>query len=155
MFHIRCVKVVALTSDGEMQICCSLIHQCSDWAFAAGPFTGLEHMVLLADRTPSRPLRHTLLHVLQAALLPASASLPQPAGSAQSPVVALAATAAGGNRAEAAAAVTANCAAFLAAGGVQFAVDLLASAPFAIPIKSTPVQACAEFCFCSRPCTVT
>lgn len=87
-------------------------------------------MVLLADRTPSRPLRHTLLHVLQAALLPASASLPQPAGSAQSPVVALAAAAAGGNRAEASAAVTANCAAFLAAGGVHFAVDLLASAPF-------------------------
>jgi hypothetical protein len=91
---------------------------------SAGPFTGLDHLIRLTDRTASRPLRHTLLGVLQAALLPAAAArldAPLPPATA----------AAGGSSerlAPAAEAALANCDAFLAAGGVQLAVDLLACA---------------------------
>lgn len=64
--HPLC-EVVALMGDGEMHICCGLIHQCSALAFAAGPFTGLEQMALLADCKPSRQMklntvRETVLH---------------------------------------------------------------------------------------------
>ena len=93
-------------------------------------------MVALADRTPSRPLRHTLLALLQATLLPAAAaSAPAAAapGTAGSSPAAQARTGGDGVRAEAAAAAIANSAAFLAAGGVEFAVDLLASAPRCAP----------------------
>lgn len=87
----------------------------------AGRFTGLDHIIRLADRTPSWPLRHTLLRVLQAALLPAFASRSDISAAAGLPV-------GSGGVAAASEAALANCDAFLAAGGVPLAVDLLACA---------------------------
>lgn len=64
-------------------------------------------MAALLDLTLSRPLRHCLLRLAEALLLPAAAR--------------------GDERAARAAA--ANADAFIAAGGVQLAVDLVAGAP--------------------------
>ena len=102
-----------------------------------GPFTGLDHLIHLADRTASRPLRHTLLRVLQAALQPAAASRPD----SQMPAGAAAGSSSGSSTASAAEAALANCDAFLAAGGVQLAVDLLACEPLPPNISSKLDQA--------------
>ena len=75
-------------------------------AAAAGPFEGVAHVVALLDATLSKPLRHSLLRLAEALLLPAAAR---------------------GDEA-AAAAAAANADAFTAAGGVQLAVDLVAGA---------------------------
>ena len=84
----------------------------------------------LADRTHSRPLRHNLLRVLQAALSPSAASAGTSAVAASAPGSAAGPAAAAQGRAAAVVVTTANCAAFVAAGGVQFAADLLASEPW-------------------------
>jgi hypothetical protein len=75
-------------------------------AATAGHFEGVAHVVALLDATLSKPLRHSLLRLAEALLLPAAAR---------------------GDEA-AAAAAAANADAFTAAGGVQLAVDLVAGA---------------------------
>lgn len=70
----------------------------------AGTFEGVAHVTSLLDATLSRPLRHCLLRLVEALLLPAAAREDE----------------------RAARAAAANAAAFVAAGGVQLAVDLVA-----------------------------
>ena len=82
---------------------CSVItnqYQCR----VAGTFEGVAHVTSLLDATLSRPLRHCLLRLVEALLLPAAAREDE----------------------RAARAAAANAAAFVAAGGVQLAVDLVA-----------------------------
>ena len=79
----------------------------------AGPFGGTPHVAALLDRTMSRPLRGCLLRLLEALLTPAAARTSEPAARA----------------------ARANAAAFVEAGGVPLAVDLVAG------VEAAPVLA--------------
>ncbi len=71
---------------------------------AAGPFDNTAHMAALLDRTASKALRHCLLRLAEALLIPRSASISDQASQA----------------------ARSNATAFVEAGGVMLAVDLVA-----------------------------
>ena len=71
---------------------------------AAGPFDNTAHMAALLDRTASKALRHCLLKLVEALLIPRSASISDQASQA----------------------ARSNATAFVEAGGVMLAVDLVA-----------------------------
>ncbi|KAK9822709.1 hypothetical protein WJX81_005943 [Elliptochloris bilobata] len=87
-------------------------------AAAIGAFEGVAHVTALLDVTLSKPLRHCLLRLAEALLLPAAAREDE----------------------RAARAATANASAFVAAGGVQLAVDLVAGAHEARERTQAPLQ---------------
>ena len=71
---------------------------------ASGPFDNTAHMAALLDRTASKALRHCLLRLAEALLIPRSASISDQASQA----------------------ARSNATAFVEAGGVMLAVDLVA-----------------------------
>lgn len=78
----------------------TLANKCS----AAGPFDNTAHMAALLDRTASKALQHCLLKLVEALLIPRSASISDQASQA----------------------ARSNATAFVDAGGVMLAVDLVA-----------------------------
>lgn len=96
-----------MRAGGSKECCLGTGNELRDPDACAGAFEGVAHVAALLDATLSRPLRHCLLRLAEALLLPAAAR--------------------GDERAARAAA--ANADAFIGAGGVQLAVDLVAGAP--------------------------
>ena len=85
---------------------------------AAGHFDNTAHMAALLDRTASKALRHCLLRLAEALLIPRSASISDQASQA----------------------ARSNATAFVEAGGVMLAVDLVAGLRFLT--NSDLMQAC-------------
>lgn len=75
-----------------------------DFLYIAGSFDNTAHMAALLDRTTNRGLRHCLLRLVEALLIPRSANISD----------------------QASLAARANATAFVEAGGVMLAVDLVA-----------------------------
>ncbi|KAK9809260.1 hypothetical protein WJX72_012293 [[Myrmecia] bisecta] len=88
------------------------------YAGVIGPFEGLGHITALLDRTMSRSLRHCLLRLVEALLVPNTATQDERASRA----------------------AKANGVLFVEAGGVQLAVDLLTGAHEASERTQAPLQ---------------
>ncbi|KAK9915634.1 hypothetical protein WJX75_001835 [Coccomyxa subellipsoidea] len=110
---------VSRDPEAERELCAramaALYHS---HAAAIGPFDNTAHMAALLDRTLSRGLRHCLLRLLEALLIPRCAHSDEAASQA----------------------ARANAIAFVEAGGVQLAVDMVAGAHEAKERTQVPLQ---------------